>query len=236
MLGPWERPLSPQVSYHGVSSECHGTTHNWKKTMTDQLEPSLLAALGTLRKWVVSVPSPFCPQEQTLQAWLAMAMVQEGYCKPKQILLEVTQGEEGETPRLPDIWDRSGVKNRSYVRYDLVVLSEDCLGEGRDFGSCRPHPQILVEIKALNTYGSLQRAMIRKDMDKLWLGREWWQEAHGEQVDTLMLVLATDAKSASQQTTTEKVRGWVEGFEGSNDVRHDIPVALLLRDEDVLWF
>ena len=86
-----------------------------------------------------------------------------------------------------------------------------------------------MEVKALNSYGSLKRHMLFKDMAKLVLGREWWKIHHNHHTDTLMVVLATDMKPVSNQTTPENVASWVKSL-SQEPLLADVSIALVLEE------
>ena len=212
------------------------------------IETEYGAALHLVHKWMDAAgkgfdpqdDGGFHPQEETLQTWLALALVKSGYCEPPEVVAELTLGErgEGEDSRLLGNLARKwfpGVGTEGkYLRYDLAVLEGPPSNAVRSFGTCDPVPRLVIEVKALNSAGGLQRAAIIRDMRKLEVARQWWREVRKTEISTLMVVLATSAKVVSNQTTAEKVDRWVTGFGADASVPSGIPVALILAKESKL--
>ena len=216
--------------------------------MSETIDPRLRDAIKLLRKWMLEAAEAgdptnrFWPQEQTLQDWFAGALVESKYCpSPTHILAELALGEN--EPVSKTIRDGIGGGPSTCILYDLVVLNGPAVGISRSFDTIQspgPGPKLFVQIKSLNSAGTMDRKDLATDLKTLWLAKKH-SEDRGCTADTLFLVLATSCKDANhaehpEEHVRKRVR-WLASrfveFTGGAEptaVPAGIPFALVLAD------
>jgi len=208
--------------------------------MTSEDQAAVHRSLNLLREWMVQAGPQFWPQEQTLQDWLGAAFVEGGLCRhATHIVAEVALGEtERDLDHLRHLI-QAGSPTSTFL-YDLVVLSGRARGQARSFETVRdPGISLVVQVKALNSAGTMKRADLRQDVKTLWVAREY-ERRRGNEVDTLFVVLATSCKDQDGTKAAARMR-WlrarfheVTGHDGAADFAGGIPMALVLADEVLL--
>jgi hypothetical protein len=208
--------------------------------MTSEAPASVHRAMDLLRRWMVQAGPEFWPQEQTLQDWLAAAFVEGGLCPhATNIVAEVALGEtERDLGHLRHLI-QAGTPSSTFL-YDLVVLKGRARGQARSFESVRdPGISLVVQLKALNSAGTMDRADLRQDVKTLWVAREY-ERRKGNNLDTLFVVLATSCKDEDGTKAATRIRWLRDRFEevtgdvGAADFAGGIPMALVLADEVLL--
>jgi hypothetical protein len=159
--------------------------------------------------------SKFWPKEETLQGWFAACLVESGYAShPTQVLQELHLGEA----KAYSGWDEFEDKFRPHMpkiprggkhcwQFDLTVTEAVLEDRGRparfrpgvrDLETLHPAPKLLVEIKALNSAGTLQPISLKGDFDKLQFAQRYLERDGRSVVDALLLVVATDCKDCTE--------------------------------------
>ncbi len=136
-------------------------------------QDAVLRSLDLLHTWMVHAGPRFWPQEQTLQDWLAAALVIGEVCPhPTYILAETALGEEDDLPSLQHLIQK-GTDTSTFL-YDLTVLKGPARGESRSFTSLQDIGiDLLIQVKALNSAGKMDRGDLRQDLKTLWVAREY---------------------------------------------------------------
>ena len=207
--------------------------------MTTRNQDTLRRSLDLLRGWMVNAGNDFWPQEQTLQDWLAAALVEAGRSPhATHILAEVALGETEDVGSLRRLI-QAGTPRTTFL-YDLVVLKGPARGQARGFESVRdPGISLVVQVKALNSAGTMDRADLRQDVKTLWVAREY-ERRQGNDLDTLFVVLATSCKDEDGTKAATRIRWLRDRFDevtsdhGAADFAGGIPMALVLADEVLL--
>jgi len=205
-------------------------------------QDAVLRSLELLRSWMVRAGPQFWPQEQTLQDWLAAAFVRGDLCThPTHIVAEAALGEQDVVGVLRPLI-QAGTPTSAFL-YDLTVLKSSAKGESRSFTSLQDIGiALLVQVKALNSAGTMDRADLRQDIKTLWVAREF-ERGRGRDLDTLFVILATDCKidRHGDRADAESRLSWlrdrfdeITGTEAPADIPGGIPVALVLRDQVLL--
>lgn len=210
--------------------------------MTTTNQDTLRGSLDLLRGWMVDAGKDFWPQEQTLQDWLAAALVEAGRSPHATHILAEVALSETEKDVDDDLRNliRSGTPTSTFL-YDLVVLKGPARGQARSFESVRdPGISLVVQVKALNSAGTMDRADLRQDVKTLWVAREY-ERRQGNDLDTLFVVLATSCKDDEDGTKAATRIRWlrdrfdeVTSDHGAADFAGGIPMALVLADEVLL--
>jgi len=180
------------------------------------MNAKLRDAVDLLRRWSCAAGWEFWPKEETLHGWFSAALVEAGFTKrPTEIIQELHFGEYEPDGLSPDVRVRVG---QGHWRLDLGVLTEPATGQVRNIEALNPAPRLVVEVKSLNSAGSLKRSHLRRDMEKLSVVREHllkssWSNPDEEPI-CLLLVVATACKDATSEeegrSSADRVAGWVE--------------------------
>lgn len=216
-------------------------------------EQSLRDAVALVHRWMIAAGrtagdcegrhEDFWPQEEALRGWLAIALVQTGYCDAFETIAEPTFGEEegSDGKLLKEAEALAHGISKYNVRFDLAVASGPPRGACRSFASFSPAPTLLVEVKSLNSASGVKRRDIRSDLMKLDGGARWWA-SRGSRVETLMVVFATAHKDdkAGASKRPDEVKGWiVDEFSGAGPKRAvDVPTGILIAGvfpDGVVW-
>ena len=172
-------------------------------------------ALERLRAWTLSQPPAISP-ENTFAIWLAIALRECGACGVRQLLAEAELREDDlrvvASARTKMFANGRG---RIALRYDLAIVSPDGQSAHR-LGSSGPL-DLLVELKAANSAGSLTRGAVTRDMRKLAIAAEWHEARHGFRPSCLMVLLATalDRTKKNEGRSRHRlnlIRGWHDGL------------------------
>ncbi|MCB9727153.1 MAG: hypothetical protein H6746_01585 [Deltaproteobacteria bacterium] len=204
------------------------------------MRAELDAAVATFGSWVNGAGEGFCPKEETLQGWFCAALLQSKVAEhPTQIIQEIHLGDATELNALPPhLRERRGQTRqggRAHWRYDIAVLAERAAGAVRDLERLSRPPRLLVEIKALNSAGTLSMANLRSDLRKLDLAREYldrlWPHAGSASQETilLMLIVATDCNGVSSRDEVDvRIERIERGVPALHSKFDKVQVALIL--------
>lgn len=204
-------------------------------------EDELKASLKLVREWMVAAGDRFWPQEQTLQDWLAAALVEGGYCgHATEIVAEVGLGEEENDldGDLRSLINENPTPTSTFL-YDLVVLKAAPRDAARSFTTARdPGMRLVIQVKALNSAGKMKTAALTRDLKSLWVAKEY-EARRGRKLDVLMVVLATSCKEHDENSSPRRFAWLAETFEKftgaprAADVPGGIPIALVAREGEI---